>query len=74
MPESRTVRSVREKAVRDFPAPGIFLVTAYTLQGMARIRSGQAPAWPSVSDRRGCGSAVKGDRRAFPEETNAKRP
>jgi len=24
-----------------------------TLQGMARVRSGQAPAWPLVSDRRG---------------------
>ena len=26
-------------------------VTARTLQGMARVRSGQAPAWPLVSDR-----------------------
>jgi hypothetical protein len=37
------------------------LVTACTLQGMARIRSGQAPAWPLVSDRRGCrGSDAQG--------------
>ncbi len=26
-------------------------VTARTMQGMARVRSGQAPAWPLVSDR-----------------------
>ena len=26
-------------------------MTARTLQGMARVRSGQAPAWPLVSDR-----------------------
>ena len=26
-------------------------VTARTVQGMARVRSGQAPAWPLVSDR-----------------------
>jgi hypothetical protein len=37
--------------------PGIFrimdtsAVTACTLQGMARVRSRQAPAWPLVSDR-----------------------
>ena len=27
------------------------LATASTVQGMARVRSGQAPAWPLVSDR-----------------------
>jgi hypothetical protein len=43
-----------------------------TLQGMARARSGQAAAWPLVSDRRGCrGSAVKGGRRPFPKETRS---
>ena len=32
-----------------------------TLQGMACVRSGQAPAWPLVSDRRGCrGSDAQG--------------
>jgi hypothetical protein len=29
------------------------LEIARTLQGMTRVRSGQAPAWPLVSDRRG---------------------
>jgi hypothetical protein len=39
---------------------------------MVRVRSGQAPAWPLVSGRRGCrGSAVKGGRRSFPEETRS---
>jgi hypothetical protein len=33
-------------------------MTARTLQGMARVRSGQAPAWPLVSDR----SARRGSR------------
>jgi hypothetical protein len=37
-------------------------VTARTVQGMARVRSGQAPAWPLVSDRSvRSGSRVKGD-------------
>jgi hypothetical protein len=37
-------------------------VTARTLQGMARVRSGQAPAWPLVSDRSvRSGSRVKRD-------------
>jgi hypothetical protein len=37
-------------------------VTARTLQGMARVRSGQAPAWPLVSDRSvRRGSRVKRD-------------
>ena len=37
-------------------------VTARTLQGMARVRSGQAPAWPLVSDRSvRRGSGVKRD-------------
>ena len=37
------------------------LETARTLQGMTRVRSGQAPAWPLVSDRRGCrGSDAQG--------------
>ena len=36
-------------------------VSARTLQGMARVRSGQAPAWPLVSGRRGCrGSSAQG--------------
>ncbi len=39
-----------------------FHVAACTLQGMARVRSGQAPAWPLVSDRSGRrGSGVKHD-------------
>jgi len=29
----------------------LVVVTACTVQGMARVRSGQAPAWPLVSDR-----------------------
>ena len=38
------------------------IVTARTVQGMARVRSGQAPAWPSVSDRSvRRGSGVKRD-------------
>jgi hypothetical protein len=42
--------------------------------GMARVRSGQAAAWPLVSDRRGYrGSAVKSGRRSFPKG-NAKAP
>jgi len=37
-------------------------VTARTVQGMARVRSGQAPAWPLVSDRSvRRGSGVKRD-------------
>ena len=37
-------------------------VTARTLQGMARVRSGQAPAWPLSSDRSvRRGSGVKRD-------------
>jgi hypothetical protein len=37
-------------------------VTARTLQGMARVRSGQAPAWPLASDRSvRSGSRVKRD-------------
>ena len=33
-------------------APLFYLsVVARTVQGMARVRSGQAPAWPLVSDR-----------------------
>ena len=37
-------------------------MTARTLQGMARVRSGQAPAWPLVSDRSvRRGSRVKRD-------------
>ena len=43
-----------------------------TLQGMARVESGQAPAWPSGSDRRRHrGSAVRGGRRPFPAETRS---
>jgi hypothetical protein len=45
-------------------------VTACTLQGMARVRFGQARAWPLVADRRGCsGSAVRGGQKPFPKET-----
>ena len=34
------------------PGPGAdFRVTARTVQGMARVGSGQAPAWPLSSDR-----------------------
>ena len=41
---------------------GCCIVTARTLQGMARVRSGQAPAWPLVSDRSvRRGSRVKRD-------------
>jgi hypothetical protein len=41
---------------------GCCIVTARTLQGMARVRSGQAPAWPLVSDRSvRRGSRVKHD-------------
>jgi hypothetical protein len=37
-------------------------VTSRTVQGMARVRSGQAPAWPLVSDRSvRRGSGVKRD-------------
>ena len=32
------------------PGPG-FTLAQLALQGMARVRSGQAPAWPSASDR-----------------------
>ena len=40
---------------------GDFRVAAVRLQGMARGRSGQAPAWPLASDRRGCrGSDAQG--------------
>jgi len=39
-----------------------FRVTARTVQGMARVRSGQAAAWPLASDRSGRrGSGVKRD-------------
>ncbi|MGZ4619815.1 MAG: hypothetical protein ACXV3F_14155 [Frankiaceae bacterium] len=42
--------------------PGVRPVTARTVQGMARVRSGQAPAWPLVSDRSARrGSGVKRD-------------
>jgi hypothetical protein len=41
---------------------GCCIVTARTLQGMARVRSGQAPAWPLSSDRSvRRGSGVKRD-------------
>ena len=43
-------------------APGNCSVTARTVQGMARVRSGQAPAWPLSSDRSvRRGSSVKRD-------------
>jgi hypothetical protein len=41
---------------------GVCFVAARTVQGMARVRSGQAPAWPLVSDRSvRRGSRVKRD-------------
>ena len=44
------------------PDLGSCAVTACTLQGMARVRSGQAPAWPLVSGRSvRSGSRVKRD-------------
>jgi hypothetical protein len=44
------------------PGLGICPVIARTVQGMARVRSGQAPAWPLVSDRSvRRGSGVKRD-------------
>jgi hypothetical protein len=43
---------------RHISHPGL---PARTMQGMARVRSGQATAWPLVPDRRGCrGSAAQG--------------
>jgi len=51
---------------------GCCIVSARTVQGMARVRLGQAPAWPLVPDRRGHkDSAVEGGRRPFPEETRS---
>ena len=39
----------------------VTIATARTVQGMARVRSGQSPAWPLVSGRRGCrGSDAQG--------------
>ena len=53
---------------------GYGLVTARTVQGMARVWSGQVPTYPAVSDRRwDRGSAVKGGRMAI-SEGNATRP
>ena len=47
-------------------------VTARTAQGMARVRSGQAPAWPLIADRRRHrGSAVTGGQRPFPKGTQS---
>jgi hypothetical protein len=47
-------------------------VTDCTVQGMACARSGQAPVWPLITDRRRHrGSAVKGGRWPFPEEREA---
>ena len=47
---------------RDVAVLGCCIVTARTSQGMARVRSGQAPAWPLSSDRSGRrGSRVKRD-------------
>jgi len=49
-------------------------VTARTVQGMARVRSEQAPAWPLITDRRRRrGFEVKGGQRPFPWGS-AKRP
>ena len=50
---------------------GCCIVTARTVQGMARVRSGQALAWPLVSGRRGCrGSDAQG---RVPKMISAKR-
>ena len=47
-------------------------MAACTVQGMVRVRSGLAPAWPLFSGRRWHrGSAVNGGRRSFPEETRS---
>ena len=47
---------------RRFRDHGYCPATACTVQGMARVRSGQAPAWPLVSDRSvRRGSGVKRD-------------
>jgi hypothetical protein len=47
-------------------------VTHPYLAGVARVRPGQAPRLPLIADRRRHrGSAVKGGRRAFPEETRS---
>ena len=48
---------------RGFGAGGLLcgIAAAQLVQGMARVRSGQAAAWPSVSGRRGCrGSDAQG--------------
>ena len=49
-----TGRSGTWRARRPHPHLGVLVlvvVTARTVQGMARVRSGQAPAWPLVSGR-----------------------
>ncbi len=64
VPVAPSVAPIRAR----LPAPLVALVlvatvvTARTLQGMAGVRSGQAPAWPLVSDRSvRSGSRVKRD-------------
>ena len=65
------------RSIRDCPDATLAnctLIARRTLQGMARVRSGQAAAWPLVfGRRRHRGSAVNGGRRPFPEG-NAKAP
>jgi len=45
------ISPVAEVIPRIFRIMDISAVTARTVQGMARVRSGQAPAWPLSSDR-----------------------
>jgi hypothetical protein len=61
LPGSGCLAVARVCAWRDVhPCPGA--VTTRTVQGMARVRSGQAPAWPLSSDRSvRRGSRVKRD-------------
>jgi len=60
--DSITHLLVGEIIPRIFRIMKTFAVTACTLQGMARARSGQAPAWPLSSGRSvRSGSRVKRD-------------
>ena len=53
------ISAAAETIPRIFRIMDISAVTARTLQGMARVRSGQAPVWPLVSDR-GVRSGLQG--------------
>ena len=53
---------IRRRAASVPSCDGAYPVAARSVSGMARVRSGQAPAWPLVSDRSGRrGSGVKRD-------------